>query len=89
MASRKIYRLVDNIIKKSWKLQELIEDKSRGFGKGEYGRVIKMARKPDYEEFMKTCAIVGAGIGIIGGLGFLIYYLWVHLPDWFGGLLGI
>ena len=88
MVSKKISKLLDDIIDKSWKLQETIEEKFRGLGKGNYGRVIKMARKPEYDEYMKTCGITGVGIVIIGGLGFAIYYLWVHLPnwivDWFG-----
>jgi len=89
MVPKKISKLLDNIINKSWKLQEVIEEKFRGLGKGNYGRVVRMARKPDYDEYMKTCAITGAGILIIGFLGFGIYYLWVHLPPWVSDLLGL
>ena len=89
MVSKKVSKLLDDIIDKSWKLQETIEEKFRGIGKGNYGRVIKMARKPEYDEYMKTCAITGAGIVFIGGLGFTIYYLWVHLPNWIIDLFGL
>jgi protein transport protein SEC61 subunit gamma and related proteins len=89
MVSKKFSKLLDDIIDKSWKLQERLEESFRGMGKGEYGRVIKMARKPEYDEYMKTCGITGIGIVVIGGMGFAIYYLWVHLPDWVGGWLGL
>ena len=88
MVSKKFSKLLNNIIDKSWKLQESIEETFRGIGKGNYGRVIKMARKPEYDEYMKTCAITGAGILIIGIIGFSIYYLWTHLQDWVGGVFG-
>lgn len=89
MVSKKYSKLLDDIIDKSWKLQESIEELFRGMGKGNYGRVIKMARKPEYDEYMKTCGITGLGILVIGLLGFSIYYLWTHLPDWVGGGLGL
>lgn len=89
MVSKKISKIFNDIIERSWKLQESVEEYFRGFGKGNYGRVIKMARKPEYEEYMKTCEITGAGILIIGALGFAIYYMWVHLPDWVSGWLGL
>ncbi len=89
MVSKKYSKLLDDIIDKSWKLQESIEELFRGMGKGSYGRVIKMARKPEYDEYMKTCGITGLGILVIGLLGFSIYYLWTHLPDWVGGGLGL
>ena len=89
MVSAKYSKHLENIIEKSLQLQELIEDKFRGLGRGQYGRVIKMARKPEYDEFMKTCAITGVGIIAIGGLGFVIYLAWKYVPDWLGGLLGL
>lgn len=89
MVSKKVTKLLDDIIDKSWNLQETVEEKFRGIGKGNYGRVIKMARKPEYDEYMKTCAITGAGILIIGAIGFAIYYLWVHLPDWIIEVFGL
>lgn len=89
MVSEKISKFIDYIIDKSWDLQYLIEEKFKGLGSGEYGRVVRMARKPEYDEYMKTCAITGAGILLIGALGFAIYYAWVHLPDYMSDLLGL
>ena len=39
-----------DIVDKSWEVQKDIEDRTRRFGKGKYGRVLKMARKPTNEE---------------------------------------
>lgn len=70
-------------------LQRKMEERARRFGKGKYGRVLKMARKPTRDEFNKTCLIVGLGIILIGSLGFLIYFLWTQLPPVLRNLLGI
>lgn len=89
MAEIKFSEVLDRIIDKSWELQNRIEDRFKHMGKGKYGRVIKMARKPDYDEYIKTIAITGAGILFVGGLGFSIYYLWNHAPDWISSLFGL
>jgi len=46
----------------------------------DYIRVLKLARKPDYEEFTSISQVSMAGIGIIGIIGFLIYALLSELP---------
>ena len=47
---------------------------------GEYIRVLKLARKPNREEFTTIAKISMAGIGIIGMIGFLIYAIMTELP---------
>ena len=39
------------------------------------------------EEYSKMIQITGAGIVVIGGLGFVIWYLWTNVPVWIQGLL--
>jgi len=73
-----------DIVEKSWEVQENIEDRVKRIGKGKYGRVIKMARKPTPDEYVKTVMITGIGIILIGGLGFTIYLIWQYLPGLFG-----
>lgn len=41
----------------------------------EYKRVLKIAEKPDTEEFSMSAKITGAGIIIIGAMGFAFYVL--------------
>ncbi len=69
-----------DVVKGSWSIQHKVEEKVRRIGKGKYGRVLKMARKPDSEEFMKIVQVTGIGMILIGALGFLIYLLWNYLP---------
>ncbi|MCQ5375651.1 MAG: protein translocase SEC61 complex subunit gamma [Methanomassiliicoccales archaeon] len=64
-----------DIIEKSWEVQKGIEDRVKHIGKGRYGRVIKMARKPSNEEYIRVIEITGIGLILIGGLGFLIYWI--------------
>jgi len=74
------------VIDKAWKVQRKMEDKIKHLGKGKYGRVLKMARKPTSEEYMRTNQIVAFGIFLMGGLGFLIYWLFEYGADLFTGL---
>ena len=77
------------IIDKAWDLQHNLEARQKRIGKGKYGRVLKMARNPTNEEFEKTSKITGAGILIIGGLGFVIYLIATQIAPWIGELLGL
>ena len=47
----------------------------------EYIRVLKLARKPDREEFTMIAKVSMAGIALIGLMGFLIYVLLTQLPQ--------
>lgn len=73
-----------DIVEKSWEIQKGIEERVKMLGKGRYGRVLKMARKPTPDEYKKTVMIVGLGLTLIGGLGFAIYLLVTRLPGWLG-----
>ncbi|GAB3683993.1 protein translocase SEC61 complex subunit gamma [Salinarchaeum chitinilyticum] len=46
-----------------------------------YVRVLKMASTPSWEEFSQVAKIAGAGILLIGTLGFAIYLLMSVLPS--------
>jgi protein transport protein SEC61 subunit gamma-like protein len=60
---------------RAWEAQEKVERKWAGLGSGRFARVLRMARKPEPEEFHQSATIVLVGIGIIGGLGFGVYLL--------------
>jgi protein transport protein SEC61 subunit gamma-like protein len=74
---------------KAWELQYNLEARQKRIGKGKYGRVLKMARKPTDEEYSKTAKITGLGILLIGFIGFLIYLLSTQVAPWIGELLGL
>lgn len=69
---------ISEIVDRSWDLQRRIEEKTKHVGKGKYGRVIKMARKPTREEYLKVTEITAIGLLLIGGLGFLIYWIFEY-----------
>ncbi|MCK4995564.1 MAG: protein translocase SEC61 complex subunit gamma [Thermoplasmatales archaeon] len=75
-------------MEKAWDLQHRLEARQNRVGKGKYGRVLKMARKPTNEEYSKTSKITGAGILLIGGLGFLIFLLSTVIAPYIAGLIG-
>lgn len=67
----------------AYDLQDEFESKAKGFGKGKYGRILKMAHTPSREEYTKTLYITGIGIIIIGAVGFAIWWLMDVLPSYF------
>ena len=69
-----------DIVEESWNVQRRIENRAKNMGKGKYGRVLKMARKPETEEYVKVLQITSLGLALMGGLGFLIYLVWLQLP---------
>ncbi len=68
-----------DIVEESWNIQRRIENRAKNLGKGKYGRVLKMARKPETDEYVKVLQITSLGLFLMGGLGFLIYLIWVAL----------
>ncbi len=78
-----------DIVDKSWDVQRRIEERMKRLGRGKYGRVLKMARKPTSDEYSKVILITGLGIAAIGAMGFVIYLIMRYGPRIFGGLFGI
>jgi len=77
-----------DIIDKSWDVQRRVEERLKRLGKGKYGRVLKMARKPTSEEYSKVILITGIGLVAIGALGFLIYLIMRYGGNFIRGLFG-
>jgi protein transport protein SEC61 subunit gamma and related proteins len=63
-------------------VQLKVEERLQRIGKGKFGRVLKMARKPTNEEYEKTAKITGLGIMAIGALGFVIYIFRELVSPW-------
>jgi len=74
-----------SFVDKAWDAQDKVEANLSRFGHGRYSRVIKMARKPEPEEYSKALQITGLGIVVIGFVGFLIYLL----MQWVTGLMNV
>ena len=65
----------ESFLDKAWDAQENLERKWSSLGSGRFARVLRMARKPEPEEFRQSATIVLVGIAIIGGMGFSVYLL--------------
>ncbi len=64
----------------------MFEDKEIGnisLKLSEYVRVLKLTRKPSREEFSVIAKVAGAGILLVGFIGFIIYILITVMPGWF------
>jgi len=46
----------------------------------DYVRVLKLASTPEWEEFSMVAKVAGAGIFLIGFLGFVIFAIMSFLP---------
>jgi protein transport protein SEC61 subunit gamma-like protein len=76
------------IMEKGWEVQRRIEERLKRVGKGKYGRILKMARKPTPDEYSKVLIITGLGLVAVGALGFLIYFIMRYGGSFFTGLFG-
>jgi protein transport protein SEC61 subunit gamma-like protein len=45
-----------------------------------YVRVLKLASTPSWEEFSRVALIAGAGVVLVGLLGFIIFIIMTFLP---------
>lgn len=71
-----------DIIRRSWRAQRKIEERAKRIGRGKYGQVLHMARKPETDEYIRTLQLTGAGLLLIGLLGFAIYFIMTYIiPD--------
>ena len=46
-----------------------------------YLRVLKLARTPPREEYIKIATVAAAGVLVVGMIGFVIYELFVIIPQ--------
>lgn len=71
----------ETIVAKAWDAQERLEGRLANIGKGKYGRVLRMARKPSPEEYRKAATVSAVGLAVLGALGFAIYYAMSFIPQ--------
>ncbi|HEY7587312.1 MAG TPA: protein translocase SEC61 complex subunit gamma [Thermoplasmata archaeon] len=77
-----------DILDKGWEVQRRVEERLKRLGKGKYGRILKMARRPTSDEYSKVILITGIGLVLIGALGFVIYLIMRYGPGVIQGLFG-
>ncbi|MGP8135073.1 MAG: protein translocase SEC61 complex subunit gamma, partial [Thermoplasmata archaeon] len=62
------------------RVQDGFDGRLRGVGHGKYGRILRMARRPTSEEYVKVLEVTALGAVLIGLTGFAIYIFFSPLP---------
>ena len=74
--------MASGLVEKSWEVQKRIEERAKRLGRGRYGRVLQMARKPTGDEYSKVITLTALGLLVIGAVGFGIYLLFQFVGPW-------
>jgi protein transport protein SEC61 subunit gamma and related proteins len=64
------------------RVQDNFDGKLRTFGHGRYGRILRMARRPTSEEYVKVLGVTWLGAIVIGTTGFLLYIFFNQAGPW-------
>ncbi|MFZ0892369.1 MAG: protein translocase SEC61 complex subunit gamma [Thermoplasmata archaeon] len=68
-------------------IQDQFDGRLRTVGHGRYGRILRMARKPTTDEYVKVLEVTALGAILIGLVGFSIYLFFTVLGPWIWGYL--
>ncbi|HTP55026.1 MAG TPA: protein translocase SEC61 complex subunit gamma [Thermoplasmata archaeon] len=63
-------------------VQDEFDGRLRGVGHGKYGRILRMARRPTSEEYVKVLEVTALGAVLIGMTGFAIYIFFSQVGPW-------
>jgi protein transport protein SEC61 subunit gamma and related proteins len=63
-------------------VQDQFDGRLRGVGHGKFGRILRMARKPAADEYVKVLEVTWLGAVIIGSVGFIIYIFFTQAGPW-------
>ncbi len=64
------------------RIQEQFDGRLRQVGHGKYGRILRMARKPEVDEYVRVLEITWIGAAIVGFVGFFIYIFFTQGGPW-------
>jgi protein transport protein SEC61 subunit gamma-like protein len=64
------------------RVQDNFDGRLRNVGHGKYGRILRMARKPTAEDYVRVLEVTWLGAVIIGAVGFLIYIFFSQAGPW-------
>jgi protein transport protein SEC61 subunit gamma and related proteins len=62
--------------------QENFDGRLRTVGHGKYGRILRMARRPTSEEYVKVLEVTFLGAVLIGLTGFAMYIFFSQAGPW-------
>jgi protein transport protein SEC61 subunit gamma and related proteins len=64
------------------RVQENFDGRLRSVGHGKYGRILRMARKPTSEDYVRVLEVTWIGAVIIGTTGFILYIFFSQAGPW-------
>ena len=64
------------------RVQDEFDGRLRNVGHGKYGRILRMARRPTSEEYVKVLQVTWLGAILIGLTGFAIYIFFSQAGPW-------
>ncbi len=64
------------------RVQDQFDGRLRQVGHGKYGRILRMARKPEVDEYVRVLEITAIGAIIIGLVGFGLYIFFNQAGPW-------
>ena len=64
------------------RVQDEFDGRLRNVGHGKYGRILRMARRPSVDEYVKVLEVTWLGAVVIGVTGFLIYIFFTQAGPW-------
>jgi protein transport protein SEC61 subunit gamma-like protein len=64
------------------RVQDQFDGRLRNVGHGKYGRILRMARRPTSEEYVKVLEVTWLGAILIGLTGFAIYIFFTQAGPW-------
>jgi protein transport protein SEC61 subunit gamma and related proteins len=64
------------------RVQDSFDGRLRTVGHGKYGRILRMARRPTSEEYVKVLQVTWLGAVLIGLTGFAIYIFFSQAGPW-------
>jgi protein transport protein SEC61 subunit gamma and related proteins len=64
------------------RVQDQFDGRLRQVGHGRYGRILRMARKPEVDEYVRVLEITAIGAVIVGSVGFMLYIFFTQVGPW-------
>ena len=63
-------------------VQDELDGRLHNVGHGKYGRILRMARRPTSEEYVKVLEVTALGAVLIGFTGFALYIFFSQVGPW-------
>jgi protein transport protein SEC61 subunit gamma-like protein len=64
------------------RVQDEFDGRLHTVGHGKYGRILRMARRPTSEEYVKVLQVTALGAVLIGFTGFALYIFFNQVGPW-------